>query len=117
VLGVPTSPRAIAGCHAGYLIATGAWPLLHRNSFEAVAGKKQDFWLVRTVGGLAIVTGLSLGVAAARGTRVPETVTSALGSALVFAIADVHAARTQSPVYLGDTVLQLVFASSWLGRW
>jgi hypothetical protein len=114
---VRNSRRAIAGCHAGYLIASGAWPLFHRDSFEAVTGKKQDFWLVRTVGGLAIATGLSLGVAVARGTRNPETVISALASALVFALADVHAARTQSRVYLGDTVFQLALASSWLRRW
>jgi hypothetical protein len=110
-------PRALAGIHAGYLVATGSWPLVHRASFEAVTGRKQDFWLLRTVGGLAIATGLSLGVAVLRGTRSPETVTAALASGLVFVLADVHATRTESPIYIGDTVLQLAFASSWLRRW
>jgi hypothetical protein len=114
---VRTSPRAIAGCHAGYLIASGPWRLFHRDSFVAVTGKKQDFWLLRTVGGLAIATGLSLG-SRWRGAHAPRRpVTSALASALVFALADVHAARTQSRVYFGDTVFQLMFASSWLKRW
>jgi hypothetical protein len=111
------SPRVLAGLQAGYLFASGAWPFLHRDSFEAVTGKKQDFWLVQTVGGLAIATGLSLGIAAQRGIRSPETVTSALASGLVFVLADVRAARTESRVYLGDAVLQMAFATSWLRRW
>jgi hypothetical protein len=111
------SPRVLAGFQAGYLVASGAWPLVHRDSFEAVTGKKQDFWLVQTVGGLAIATGLSLGLAVLRGTRSPETVTSALASGLVFALADLRAARTESRLYLGDAVLQLAFVTSWLRRW
>jgi hypothetical protein len=109
--------RAIAGVQAAYLIATGVWPLLHRASFERITGKKQDFWLVRTVGGLAMATGLSFGLAVLRGSKRRETVVLALANGLVFALADLRAARTESRIYLGDIALQLAFAPAWLAPW
>lgn len=109
--------RALAGAHAAYLLATGLWPLLHRDSFERVVGRKEDFWLARTVGGLAAATGASLGLAALSGRRRPETVVLALGSGAVFGAADVRAARTESKLYLGDTLLQIAFAPAWLADW
>lgn len=111
------APRLLAGCHAAYLVGTGVWPLLHRRSFEAVTGPKKEFWLVRTVGGLAAATGASLGVAVVRGRRKPETVALALASGLVFGLADLRAARTESRTYLGDVVAQLAFAPAWLAPW
>ena len=109
--------RLTAGAHAAYLVASGVWPLLDRSSFEAVTGRKQDFWLVRTVGGLAAAIGLSLGLAAARNTKRPETVALALSSGLAFGAADVRASRTESLVYLGDLALQALFAAAWLRPW
>jgi hypothetical protein len=110
-------PRAIAGIQAAYLVVTGAWPLLHRGSFERVTGRKQDFWLVETVGGLALATGLTLAVATARGTKRAETTTLALASGVVFTLADIRASRTESKTYLADAVLQLAFAPAWLVGW
>ena len=110
-------PRAIAGVHAGYLLTTGIWPLLHRRSFEAVTGPKEDFWLVRTVGGLAAAAGATLAVSVVRGKRPPEAVALAMTSGLVFAAADVRAARTESLVYLGDIVAQAVLVPAWLRSW
>jgi hypothetical protein len=109
--------RILAGVHAGYLIATGVWPFVHRRSFEAVTGPKREFWLVRTVGGLAAATGSTLALAALTGRRRPETVLLALASGLVFVGADVRAARTESRLYLGDSLLQLSFAPAWLLSW
>jgi hypothetical protein len=111
------SPRAIAGLEAAYFIATGVWPLLHRGSFERVTGEKWDFWLVRTVGGLAAAAGLVMGVAVARGSKPPETAVLALATGSVFALADVRAARTQSRIYLADALLQAAFAPAWLASW
>jgi hypothetical protein len=34
---------------SGYYVATCVWPLLNRQSFEAITGRKVDFWLVQTV--------------------------------------------------------------------
>ena len=113
----PGAARLTAGAHAAYLIASGVWPLLDRSSFEAVTGRKQDFWLVRTVGRLAAAIGLSLGLAAVRNTKRPETVALALSSGVAFGAADVRAARTESPAYLGDLALQAFFAAAWLRPW
>ena len=108
--------RFLAGAHASYMVATGIWPLVHRRSFEAATGPKEDFWLVRTVGGLAAATGLSLGIAAIRGQRSPEVVGLAISTGLVFGIADLRAARTESPIYLADVGVQLL-SLVWLHRW
>jgi hypothetical protein len=108
--------RLLAGAHASYLVATGVWPLVHRRSFEAVTGPKADFWLVRTVGGLAVATGVSLGVAAIRGRRPPEAVALAISTGVVFGVADLRAARTESLIYLADIGAQLL-VPAWLCRW
>jgi hypothetical protein len=107
---------AVALTHAAYLLATGVWPLLHRRSFERLTGPKTDFWLVRTVGGLAAAIGLGLGASALTGRRALDARLLAVGSAIVFGAADVHAARTVSRVYLLDLLVQPVFARAWLRR-
>ena len=43
-----------------YYAISGAWPLIHFASFEAVSGPKRDRWLVRTVGMLLCAIGLTL---------------------------------------------------------
>ena len=72
---------------------------------------------MRTVGSLAAAVGASLGVAVLHGRRSPETVALALGSGLVFGLADLRAARTESAIYLGDVAVQLALASAWLAPW
>jgi len=109
--------RVVAGLHGGYLISTGIWPILHRRSFERVTRPKQDFWLVRVVGGLAGLIGLTLGIAALRGRRSPELQTLAAGSALVFAIADFYAGKRVSPVYFGDLIPQTLVTPAWFVSW
>jgi hypothetical protein len=110
-------PRAVAGVHAGYLIGTGLWPIVHRRSFERVTGPKRDFWLVRTVGGLAALSGVTLGLAALRGGRSLEAQTLAGGSALVFGVADLYAGARVSRVYFGDLVPQVLFTPVWFRSW
>ena len=109
--------RMLAGAHAGYLIATGIWPIAHRRSFERVTGPKHDFWLVRVVGGLVAVAGIALGVAVARDRRSPEIQAVAGGSALVFSVADVWAGKNQSRIYFADLAPQALFAPAWFRRW
>jgi hypothetical protein len=112
-----TRARILAGAHAGYLIATGVWPLVHRRTFERVTGPKRDFWLVRVVGGLVVVAGVALGVAVARGRRSPEMQAVAAGSAAVLAVADVWAGRNQSRAYFADVPMQALFAPAWFVPW
>jgi hypothetical protein len=115
----PYRPRArqIAGFQSAYLVVTGLWPLLHRRSFEAITGPKTDFWLVRTVGGLALASGAALGVSVIRGRSQPEIQVLAAAQALVFVTADLFAAKSQSVVYLGDVALQAACLPSWFVHW
>lgn len=113
----PRRSRQVAGFHAAYLLATGLWPLVHRDSFEAVTGPKTDFWLVRTVGGLAAACGVVLGVSVLRGRQSSEIRLLAGAQAVVFVAADVYAAKTQSRVYAGDVVLQAVCLPAWFVPW
>jgi hypothetical protein len=94
--------RKVAGLHAGYLVATGVWPLLHRKSFEALTGRKKDFWLVRTVGGLAGACGLTLATAVIRYAGHPKCKSWPGRKRSFFVLADLHAATSQSRIYLAD---------------
>ena len=91
-----------------YFFGTGVWPLLSMRTFEAVTGPKVDRWLVKTVGVLVSVIGLSL----LRAGRRPSaaTTTLAAGSAAGLGAIDViYAARGRiSRVYLLDAVLELL---------
>ena len=115
----PHGPVSTCACRdpSAYLVSSGVWPILHRRSFERVTGRKHDFWLVRTVGGLAVAAGASLGLAAVSGRNHRETSVLALATGLVFGVADLRAARTHSRIYLGDALMQLVFAPTWLRSW
>ncbi len=52
--------RASALGQGAFWLASGAWPLVHYPSFEAVTGPKEDDWLVKTIGGLIAVVGATL---------------------------------------------------------
>lgn len=104
----------LRGLYAPYLVATGAWSLAHRRSFERVTGPKEDYWLVQTVGALAIAIGASLGVAVRRRAQEPETIVLGAASCIAFGLASVRASRTESRVYLGDALLESVFLAAWL---
>ena len=100
--------------YAPYLIATGVWSLAHRRSFEFVTGPKEDYWLVQTVGGLAIAIGASLGVATRRRAEAPETIVLGAAGCIAFGLASVRASQTESRVYLGDALLEIAFLAAWL---
>jgi hypothetical protein len=73
-----------------YYVVSGAWAVLHRRSFEWVSGGKTDYWLVRTVGGLAVSIGTALCVAAAREQEpTRESTALSVGSATAFGVVDV----------------------------
>ena len=99
----PSRPSPPVLVQAAYLIATGAWPLLHYRSFEAVTGPKTDAWLVQTVGAAAVV----LGIAAAISDRERSLVLS-VGSTLAFGATEVAPALRGRirKVYLLDAAFQ-----------
>jgi hypothetical protein len=47
----------MATTHGAFNVVGGLWPLLHRRSFEAVFGPKEDRWLMYTVAGLLTCIG------------------------------------------------------------
>lgn len=100
--------------YSPYLVATGVWSLVDRRSFERVTGPKQDYWLVQTVGALAIVIGLSVGVAVRRRAEEPETIVLGAASCIAFGLASVRASQTESRAYLADALLETAFLAAWL---
>jgi hypothetical protein len=95
--------RGVIAVQSGYFVLTGAWPLVHDESFQVVTGPKVDMWLAKVVGAVVATIGVALGVAAARGRhREPENVCLALGSdgaiGVVGALAAAVAAGLARPV-------------------
>jgi hypothetical protein len=103
---------------ASLYLATGIWPLLSPRSFQAVTGRKHDFWLAQTVGALVGVVGATLAIASVeeRSLRSAPIRTLAAGSALSLAAVDIVfvTRRRISPVYLADAAAELALAGLWL---
>jgi hypothetical protein len=84
-------------------------------SFEWVTGKKCDRWLVKTVGLLVAITGVSIAVASKRERITAETVTLAVGSAAALMAIDVVYTATGRirRIYLLDAVLEALLLAEW----
>jgi hypothetical protein len=109
------SQRDVAFSQGAYFLATGLWPLLHMDSFEAMTCSRMDKWLVRTIGVMVGVTGGVLLRAAARNRVTPEV--SALGvaaSASLGSIDTFYAIRGYaSRIYLADSAVHGAFVAGW----
>ena len=105
---LPSLPRVLA-TQGAYYVSTGAAPFISRRAFEAITGPKREWWLVQTVGALAIAIGTSLLQASGRERPSPESVTLAAGSAIAFAGIDmVFVAKGRiAPTYLIDAAAEL----------
>jgi hypothetical protein len=93
-----------------YYIVTGAWPLLSRRSFEAVTGRKYDWWLVQMVGLLALTNGIAIAAGLQREKLSRETLALSALSAISFAAIDtVYALKGRiSRIYLGDAAVEAI---------
>jgi hypothetical protein len=102
-----------------YFLATGIWPLVSIDTFQAVTGEKHDLWLVHTVGVLVAAIGLVLLVSGWRRTVSPELALLAVGSALALAGIDVlYVARgVIDRIYLLDAVVEAVLILLWVAAW
>ena len=114
-----TSRRADSGrarilrAQGGYYLLSGVWAVANRRGFEALTGRKTDYWLVRTVGLLAATIGVSL-LAGTRGGRASsETVLLGVAAGASFTAIDlVYVARRRiRPVYLGDAAVHAALAA------
>lgn len=106
----------LAAAQGLFNLLGGAWPLLHRRSFEWIFGPKQDGWLQHTVGGLLVAAGL----AQLRGADHPEGRAVArllgLGTATTLLAIDLtYVPRGRiRPTYLLDAVLEVGWITAWL---
>jgi hypothetical protein len=98
-----------------YFLVSGAWSLVHIESFLKVTGPKTDLWLVKTVGALLVVIGAALILAGLQRTFEPGLILVALGSAGVLCAIDViYVARRVIPrIYLVDAVVEAAFVLAW----
>ena len=92
-----------------YYLGTGVAPFVSRRAFEAVTGKKKEWWLVETVGVLVTAVGAGLVAAAARDRVTREIKIIAAGCAGSLAAVDiVYVVRGRiSPAYLADAAAQI----------
>jgi hypothetical protein len=106
---------AVSRWHGVFTIGSGAWPLLHMRSFEAVFGPKVDRWLVRTVAGLLVTNGLAIASAGRDPAALRVAARVAVGTAATLAGIDlVYVPRGRiSKTYLVDAAAEL----GWIALW
>lgn len=106
--------RSMSKAQAGFYMATGLWPLVHRPSFEWVTGPKVDRWLVYTVGGLLIVIGYSQW-RASTSQDLPHARRLGAGTASTLLVVDVVnvARRRIRPTYLLDAAAEAAILLGW----
>lgn len=105
----------MARAHGAFNVASGLWPLLHRRSFEAVLGPKQDYWLATTVGLLLVGNGSAqlLSASSADGLSSARRIGAATAAALA-GVDVVNVSRRRIRwTYLLDAAAQL----GWLALW
>jgi hypothetical protein len=99
-----------------YYMVTALWPFIHMRSFLLVTGPKSDLWLVRTVGALILVISLPLLVAGFRGSPQKEIILLGTAATIALAAVDIFyvGRRVISPIYLGDSAVELGLLAGWL---
>jgi hypothetical protein len=105
----------VARTHGLFNTVGGLWPLLHMRSFERVLGPKTDRWLVRTVAGLMLTTGLSQMSATPAPASLAQARRAGLGTAATLAAIDLRYAPTGriSRIYLLDAAMEIGWITAW----
>lgn len=95
-------------------IAGGLWPLVHMRSFEKVTGRKEDKWLVKTVGLLTA----SIGVVLLKAENTTDTRRLGKLSAISFGVIDFYytAKGRIKKIYAADGIVQALLLVAWLVR-
>jgi hypothetical protein len=112
---MPLRRTDVALAQGLYYGATGLWPLVSRKSFEAVTGRKEDWWLVETLGLVLLPVGAALAAAGARDRVTPEIALLGAGAAGLLGASDVLVAarRRGRPTYLLDAVVSGAIVAAW----
>jgi hypothetical protein len=109
-------PRWLPIIQGIYFFITGAWALLHIESFIWVSGPKYDIWLVKTVGILIAIMGIVMFSAGYYKRINTETFLLAAGSAAGLATVDIYYVSIGRiwTIYLLDAGIEIVFLLLWL---
>jgi len=107
--------QVLSTTQAAFYVVSGLWPIVHLRSFEKVTGPKPEGWLVKTVGSLISVVGVTIGWAAYRRRVTPELRILAAGCAAALGIIDVvyTAKRRIKPIFLADALPEFAIAGAW----
>lgn len=99
-----------------FYVLTGIWPIVSIESFQLVTGPKHDLWLVKTVGAILSVIGITLIIAGIRQESMLSTAILAIGSAVVLAGVDViyYKKRIIAAIYLLDALAEFLFIAWWI---
>ena len=106
--------RILLYVQAVVYVVTGAWPLVHLQSFEWVTGEKYDDFLVHTVGLLLFVVGFVLLRALRRAALTTELLLVAAGTAASLLAIDVaYWWNGRLPaIYLADAAAEAIFVAA-----
>ena len=105
---------ALAKVHGVFNVLSGAWPLLHRRSFEAVFGPKEDRWLMYTVAGLLTSVGYAqVGSSTPEDWRHARRLGVATSSTLLVIDAIYVPRGTIRRTYLLDAVAESALLAAW----
>lgn len=90
----------------------GLWPALHMRSFERLTGRKEDRWLVRTVG--LLTAGIGLVLLKAEDSK--DTKRLGALSAVSFGVIDFYytAKGRIKKIYATDGIIQAALLAGWL---
>jgi hypothetical protein len=111
------SARVLAIVQGIFYLLSGIWPIVHYESFEKVTGPKADDWLVKTVGGLIAVTGVTILAGSLRSKEISKEVAIVgAGHALVLGSSSGYYAskRRISKIYLLDSLSEYAMVGAWL---
>jgi hypothetical protein len=108
--------KVLTVCHAGYILVTAIWPIVHIESFMFVTGPKTDIWLVKTVGALLIPVGLTMLCLFRISKDHTSLILLATGTAIAFMIIDIYYAVNDviSDIYLLDAGVEFLFLIGWV---
>ncbi len=98
-----------------FYVLTGMWPIMNIESFQLVTGPKHDLWLVKTVGAILFVIGITLIITGIRQESMLSTAVLAIGSAVVLAGVDIiyFKKRIIAAIYLLDALAEFLFIAWW----
>ena len=112
----PNAASIMAIVHGVFYVLTGIWPIFHIGSFQKVTGPKTDLWLVRTVGLLITVIGVTILSAGYRNAMSIEVLILAIGAPVALASIDLVyvTAKVIPRIYLLDAVVEFVLIAAWV---